>query len=475
MPTPSTSRSRASLAVGTAVALFAASLSIGINPAAAEGDVPPVAPATVEYATVTGHEPQSSIANKPSYWCADGWKIEGKDLGTVRTYLLPEGTYSRVIVKAGSGPTANTIFAAPPEAGQTVWADFDPSEVGTNDGPNDGDKTISHIIVCPGPLPEKTDLTVTKVWAGDAPEEFLTSLTSAAAGGLSVTVDGEPILEPAPEWGSPIEDLPVGVKAEVSEGAVPQLPGLKGYRCEVTGSPAYSVNGGAFEDSASFTLRPTSNTVQVRNTVTCIETTTLQVVKLWTGVPAGNTDPVPGPLSITVNGASTGQTWNDVKDGLPVKAEAVVSETKPTLPTFNGVTCTLSDPSYIVNGGAQSATAVFNLQAGANKVTVVNALTCTAIVIPPVDTPPAVIPPVVTPPAVTPPVVTPPVVEEVVDEADVAAEEDVVEEDEETAVAGSEDELAATGGSTSAALLGALLVLSGAALIASRRRFGMTD
>jgi hypothetical protein len=112
------------------------------------------------FATVDGHEAFSNEANQPSYW---GDNCEDVGVSDVDSYVLPDidGTYDLVVVKSGSGEFANTIFDDPAE-GETVWADtngnstFDP-------GGQDGDKQISHIIVCtdeaeptPTPTPEPT-------------------------------------------------------------------------------------------------------------------------------------------------------------------------------------------------------------------------------------------------------------------------------------------------------------------------------
>lgn len=104
------------------------------------------APAT--YATVSGHEAFSEDANHEDYWGEDCTKLNANegDLGAeVDSYLLT-ADYGKVIVKAGSGEFANTIFDSP-NAGEWVWADtngdgfFNPGGVG-------GDKSISHIIFC---------------------------------------------------------------------------------------------------------------------------------------------------------------------------------------------------------------------------------------------------------------------------------------------------------------------------------------
>jgi len=105
-----------------------------------------------DYATVTGYEAFSNEANQADYWGENCTKLD--DLSAM-TYVLTED-YAKVIVKAGSdqsndGPYTNTIFAAPPKAGQTVWADtngngqYDETKVGDVQA----DKTISHIIFCP--------------------------------------------------------------------------------------------------------------------------------------------------------------------------------------------------------------------------------------------------------------------------------------------------------------------------------------
>jgi hypothetical protein len=109
-----------------------------------------------DYATVTGHEAFSEDANHASYWgssCVDGAGASGD------SYVLPAGTYTKVIVKSGAGEFANTIFAAPPTAGQTVWADTNGNNA-YDPGGQDGDKQISHIIVCTGtpPPPDKIDI-----------------------------------------------------------------------------------------------------------------------------------------------------------------------------------------------------------------------------------------------------------------------------------------------------------------------------
>ena len=93
-------------------------------------------------ATVDGHQAFSAEANNPAYWGADCTNVEG---GAFDSYLLTNDS-AKVIVKAGSEQFANTLFndAA---AGETVWADTNGDTL-FNPGGQDGDKQISHIIVC---------------------------------------------------------------------------------------------------------------------------------------------------------------------------------------------------------------------------------------------------------------------------------------------------------------------------------------
>lgn len=108
--------------------------------------MPAIAGVEVDWATVTGYADGTSENNHPETWgenCADAG-VKGQDTWVLPA--LPEGqVYSLVVVKAGSDQSAeepNTLFANP-SAGQTVWADSD----GSGDF-SEGDKGISHIIVC---------------------------------------------------------------------------------------------------------------------------------------------------------------------------------------------------------------------------------------------------------------------------------------------------------------------------------------
>jgi len=137
-------------------------------------------------ATVTGHEPFSNEANQPDFW---GDNCEDVGVSDVDSYVLPdiEGTYDQVIVKSGSGEFANTIFDNPAE-GSTVWADTN-GNFANDPGGQDGDKQISHIIVCidepveaptPTPTPEATPTPTPEATPTPTPEATPTPEDSVA-------------------------------------------------------------------------------------------------------------------------------------------------------------------------------------------------------------------------------------------------------------------------------------------------------
>jgi hypothetical protein len=105
-----------------------------------------------DWATVTGYAEGSEDNNHPETW---GDNCEDAGVSGVDTWVLPdlpEGeVYDLVVVKTASEQSApghvNTLFDDPSE-GQTVWADSD----GSGDF-SDGDKGISHIIVCTAAAP----------------------------------------------------------------------------------------------------------------------------------------------------------------------------------------------------------------------------------------------------------------------------------------------------------------------------------
>ena len=105
--------------------------------------------AAPNYATVTSHVAFSNEANSENFWESEGVDCDDIGVSGGGTHVLadlPEGTvYVQVIVKSGSGASANTVFADPPSASETVWADTN-----GNSGFDEGDQGISHIIVCTG-------------------------------------------------------------------------------------------------------------------------------------------------------------------------------------------------------------------------------------------------------------------------------------------------------------------------------------
>ena len=124
-------------------------LALGAFAALALALALPVSAAT--YATVDGYAAGTPENNNPATW---GDNCEDIGVSDVSTYELPDlgagQTYDLVVVKAGSEESApghvNTLFDNPAE-GETVFADTNGN--GTSDpGGQDGDKDISHIIVC---------------------------------------------------------------------------------------------------------------------------------------------------------------------------------------------------------------------------------------------------------------------------------------------------------------------------------------
>lgn len=107
---------------------------------------------------IAGYEPFSPEANQVDHWCsgpewAEGEKLEREVSGAdvwIADDAAPGGSAgARVVVKAGSGEFANTIWDGVYD-GDAVWADSNGNGV-YDVGGQDGDKTISHIIVCKPP------------------------------------------------------------------------------------------------------------------------------------------------------------------------------------------------------------------------------------------------------------------------------------------------------------------------------------
>lgn len=162
--------------------------------------------ATVDYATVTGHQASTPESNDASFWGEDCEKL---DISGVDSYVL-EASYDLVVVKAGSsaGDDENslTLFGDSPSAGQTVWADSN-GDGDFNVGGPDGDKQISHIIVC-GPSESSsssssttTTTTTTSSTTTTTTEE--TTTTTTFTGGSEPATDVPTQPNTAVETGGP--------------------------------------------------------------------------------------------------------------------------------------------------------------------------------------------------------------------------------------------------------------------------------
>lgn len=118
-------------------------------------------PVAAADAVVYTHVAFSNEANQPSFWedfeggdyTCDDYDGDVEEQGSIEI----SGAWDLVIVKAGSGENANTVFKNVAD-GSTVWADTNGDGI-KNPGGRDGDKDISHIIVCnevPAPTPTPT-------------------------------------------------------------------------------------------------------------------------------------------------------------------------------------------------------------------------------------------------------------------------------------------------------------------------------
>lgn len=114
-------------------------------------------------AEIIDHEPFTPESNQISYWCGSeqgGYKLE--DVSGAEIWLS-DVVSPRVVVKAGSGEFANTVYGGV-KVGDGVWADTNGNTLFDVGGQN-GDKTISHVIVCrpemesetPAPTPTPTE------------------------------------------------------------------------------------------------------------------------------------------------------------------------------------------------------------------------------------------------------------------------------------------------------------------------------
>jgi hypothetical protein len=139
---------------------------------------PGAALATANYATVDGHQAFSPEANHADYWGKHCDKYVIPEDVKYDDYVISQN-YDLIVVKAGSGEFANTIFSNV-KGGQTVWADTN----GNNKfdaGGQDGDKNISHIIYCG---PDETTATETSTTTDETTNE-----TSTTTDDTSTTTD----------------------------------------------------------------------------------------------------------------------------------------------------------------------------------------------------------------------------------------------------------------------------------------------
>jgi hypothetical protein len=178
--------------------------------------------AAVTYANVTGHQAFSEDANHEDFWGKDCTKIDSVDGNLGDSYVLTDD-YDLVVVKAGSGANANTLFANA-SAGETVWADtngnsqFDP-------GGQDGDKNISHIIFC-GPTPEETPAVTPEATPAETPEATPAETPEATPAETPEATPAEtPEATPAetPD-GTPAASPSGGVLAETDSPGLPTGP-----------------------------------------------------------------------------------------------------------------------------------------------------------------------------------------------------------------------------------------------------------
>jgi hypothetical protein len=175
--------------------------------------------AVPEYATVTGYEPFSSAANGTDFWEDEfpGTTCESGGGDNADTYELPAPpagkAYVAVIVKAGADnvdPYTNTIFAEPPTAGQTVWADTNGS--GTF---NEGDKQISHTIFCFGAAEESEEASTEESTEESIDESTAASVEESTEASVEGSVLGG--------TGTPAPSIPDGAMASDGPSPLPTI------------------------------------------------------------------------------------------------------------------------------------------------------------------------------------------------------------------------------------------------------------
>jgi len=224
--------------------------------------LPAVATAMVNYATVSSHVSFSVRANGPAYWGANCTKQE-----TIKrsSYVLPQG-YGEVIVKAGSGQYANTVFLNP-TVGQTVWADTNGNNVFDPLG-RPGDKDIDHVIFC-GPT-----ATVQTVKIG-------VDLSLAAGENVANVSALDGILLALAQHPVPGYDVELNVKDDVVDGAVDRSQGAANTTALVNDASVYAMVG-PFGSAVAFAEIPITNAASL---LQCSPSNTAPgLTKEWGGV-----------------------------------------------------------------------------------------------------------------------------------------------------------------------------------------------
>lgn len=186
--------------------------------------LPAVATAKVNYATVSSHVPFSVTANGPAYWGANCTKQE-----TIKgsSYVLPQG-YAEVIVKAGSGQYANTVFLNP-TVGQTVWADTNGNNV-FDPGGRPGDKDIDHVIFC-GP---KATVRTVRIGVDLSLAAGANLANVAALDGIKLALAQHPV---------PGYDVELNVQDDVVNGAADPSQGATNTTALVNDPSVYAMVG----------------------------------------------------------------------------------------------------------------------------------------------------------------------------------------------------------------------------------------
>jgi hypothetical protein len=372
LSTITTRRSRASLALATALALVAATFSIGMSPASAN---------VTDFATVTGHAPQSSTNNQVATWC--GSKTAGTKIEPVSSSPFQlEDAYRLVVVKAGAnqqGNYANTLFAEPAQ-GQWVWADTNGNgepEIGT------GDKdSISHIIVCfkDTETPPNGSIKAIKKWTVTGPAQY---------------ADGKPgdllLNDEVRDWDTSYT-YAADTQVRVAEDTNGKPPTAAGWTCTVD-DDATTYQVGSDEPRTTPPLVTITSGVEVLVSVTnvadCTEVVTepaqgsVQAVKQWT-VTGLDPKTAPGfaegtPGTLTFNDLERSWTTNTTSYDVNTMVE-VKEAGNGTAPTARGYKCTIDTAATTYTVGQTTDTTPPTVTVTANTtvtVTVTNKANCT--------------------------------------------------------------------------------------------------